>query len=54
MPRGAPGSATPTLTPWALGDVEGSRRQIRAAVEAWPGIKGNLVEDRELEALRAG
>lgn len=34
------------------GDVEGSRRQIRVAVEAWPGIKGDLVEDRELKALR--
>ena len=33
------------------GDVEGSRRQIRAAGEAWPEIKGDLVEDRELEAM---
>ena len=37
-----------------VGDGNGSRRQIRAAVKAWPGIKGDLVEDRELEALWGG
>lgn len=36
------------------GDMAAFQKQIRAAVEAWPGIKGDLVEDRELAALWGG